>query len=86
MRPGRGGALAADAIIVGALRFPLEVAMANSWRRRALRSLLAFAALLALVVAFVAISSQRRLQRDYALKIELGAPDPALAEQGIQRS
>jgi len=62
--------------------FFLEVAMANSWRRRALHSLLAFAALLALVVAFVAMSSQRRLQRDYALKIEVGAPDPALAEQG----
>lgn len=56
--------------------------MASSWRRRALYSLLAFAVLIALVAAYVAISSQRRLQHDYALKIRVGTPDPALAEQG----
>lgn len=56
--------------------------MANSWRRRALYVLLAFAAVIALAAAFIAISSQRRLQRDYALKVDVGVPDPALAEQG----
>lgn len=56
--------------------------MTLSWRRRALYFLLAFAVLLAIAAAFVAIASQRRLQRDYALNIDLAVPDPALAEQG----
>lgn len=56
--------------------------MTRSWRRRALFVLLAIAALLAFVAAFVAVSSQRRLQRDYAVTVEVSAPDPALAEQG----
>lgn len=56
--------------------------MTGSWRRRALYLLLGFAVLIAIFVVFVAIASQRRLQRDYALNLVLAAPDPALIEQG----
>lgn len=56
--------------------------MSHPWRRRALYFLLAIAVLLAILAAYVAISSQHRLQRDYALTVRTGVPDPALAERG----
>lgn len=56
--------------------------MIRSWRRRALFFLSAILVLLVLVAAFVAVSSQRRLLRDYAVKVDVSAPDPGLAEQG----
>lgn len=56
--------------------------MSRSWRRPVLFSLIAVVALLAILAAFVAVSSQKRLQRDYALQVTVSTPDPALAAQG----
>lgn len=56
--------------------------MPKSWPRRILLALAALLALVTLLAAFIALSSQRRLHRDYALNVQVAAPDPALVAQG----
>lgn len=47
-----------------------------------LRALAAGALLVALAAATVYLASERRLQRDYAIALQVSAPDPSLADEG----
>lgn len=56
--------------------------MPNKWLRRTALGSGALIALLAIVATYVALSSQRRLDRDYGISTALKTPDPALIEEG----
>lgn len=60
----------------------VPIAMPRPFLRRLYLGVLFFVALLGVVVVAIYVSSQRRLDHDYALHVAVGAPDPALAVEG----